>query len=286
MNNPGNSKVKQIIYGIGGGDMRNERMKMHYMRIADLAREQFDCEIPRVAILPTAHHNGTNERIGRGWMDFIEEKFEELGCETSHIWIGKQLGERREDSDKDVAEKLSKADAVFVLGGDSRYLLDVVRERNLLPLFEKAISAGTVMSGTSAGLIWLSKHCMSDSESFHKDDWNYIMLEGLGILPLAINVHDNAVVPEGIIDKRSRREQFEERFKELGDVPGLAVDEMVGLEITDGKCRLRSADESIGAELLVNDNGTVRRGRLGPGMELDLFDAAGLKSFVLSEPHF
>lgn len=262
--------MREIIYGIGGGDMRNERMQMHYGRIAALAREQFGCERPNMTILPTAHHNGTNERIGRGWMDLIVEKFEEQGCEVSHIWIGDQLPGQAEHTDSEITDILAASHGLFVLGGDSRYLLEVIRNRGLRPLFENALKAGTVISGTSAGLIWLSEHCMSDSESFHKDDWNYIMLEGLGILPLAINVHDNGAVPEGIIDKRSRKAQFEERFLELDDIHGLAVDEMVGLEIIDGKCSLQTAHESIGAEILVKENGKVRRTKIVGG--LDLFD--------------
>jgi peptidase E len=273
--------MKQIIYGIGGGDMRNERMEMHYRRIADLARDQFDCDNPKVTILPTAHHNGTNKKIGTGWMDLIVEKFEALGCETDHIWVGNQLPDQQENTNDEVKELLAGSHAVFVLGGDSEYLLEVVRERKLESAFKQAISDGKIMCGTSAGLIWLSSHCMSDSESFHKDDWNYMMLEGLGVLPLAINVHDNGAVPEGIIDTRSRLLQFEERFLELKRIPGLVVDEMVGVEVTDGLCVVKSPAPDTGASCIVEKNGEVVRRKMTADSNVNLFDPNQIEKFVL-----
>ncbi|MDH3492406.1 MAG: Type 1 glutamine amidotransferase-like domain-containing protein [Acidobacteriota bacterium] len=272
--------MKKIFYGIGGGDMRHANMAIHYPRIVELAREQAGREGVRVSILPTAHLNGTNKKMGRGWMDFIVEQFERLGCEVCNIFIGDLLPDQKPVSNKEVVTILDNSDAVFVLGGDTQYLLEVVRDRELVKPFLDAYERGTVFAGSSAGLIWFSKYCMSDSESFHEDAWNYIMLEGLGVLPLAVNVHDNGTVPEGIIDRRSRREQFEERFLEIVDTPGLAVDEMVGIEVVEGICKVRTADRSIGAEILINEGGVVRRKKMDGAVEIDLLDTEGLKSFV------
>jgi peptidase E len=274
--------MTQIIYGIGGGNMRDDKMQIHYQRILELSKEQFGRDEPRVAILPTAHLNGTNEVMGRGFIDYIGEVFEVLGCATRYIWIGDLLPDQKPTSNGEVSEILDESDAVFVLGGDTQYLLEVVRERELVPVFEKVLAEGRVMSGTSAGLIWLAECSMSDSESFHKDNWDYIMLQGIGVLPLAVNVHDNGSVPNGIIDKRSRKEQFEERFRKLGSIPGLAVDEFVGIEVIDGICKVRSTVESIGVEVLANGEDAVIRKRVRPGDELDIKDQAGLRSFALS----
>lgn len=274
--------MRKIFYGIGGGDMRHKRMQIHYPRVVELAKRQFGREKPSITILPTAHLNGTNKKMGRGWMDFIVEKFEQLGCEVRNIWIGDLLPEQEPTPAATVFEILETSDAVFVLGGDTQYLLRVVRASGLGDAFMDSYNRGTVYAGSSAGLIWFSKYCMSDSESFHKDDWNYIMLEGLGVFPLVINAHDNGDVPEGIIDKRSRKRQFEERFLELESIPGLAVDEMAAIEVTDGICRLKTAHESIGAKILLNERGRVRRRMIGYEMEIDLFDRESLRNFAIS----
>ena len=165
---------------------------------------------------------------------------------------------------EEVVSQLEESDALFVLGGDTRYLLDVIRSRKLVDAFLNAFSAGTVFAGTSAGLIWFSRWCMSDSESFHKEFWNYITLDGLGVLPFGINAHDDGGVPEGIIDNRSRKDQFEAQFLENNGVRGLAVDEMVGIEIIDGNLKVQTASPRKGAYILSKqDDEFVREKVLG-----------------------
>ncbi|NNE66385.1 MAG: type 1 glutamine amidotransferase-like domain-containing protein [Pyrinomonadaceae bacterium] len=270
--------MKRIFYGIGGGNMRDEKMAAHYPRIVELARSQFGVRNPNVSIFPTAHLNGINEKMGRGWMDFIVEEFERLGCEVRNIWIGDLSPEQKGQSNSEVVKQLGESEIVFVLGGDTRYLLEVVRERGLVEPIIQSFEAGTVFAGTSAGLIWFTGHCLSDSESFHKDEWDYVMLKGLGVFPFAVNVHDNGAVPDGIIDTRSRKEQFEEEFLGLRVPKGITVDEMVGIEIIDGVCSVSTADPAIGVELLKPVGGKVIRKRLEPGENIDLFDDAAWSS--------
>jgi peptidase E len=116
-----------IIYGMGGGKMSDPRMTDHYQRIVDLAKTQFGIETPQVAIIPTAQFNGTHAKIGRGNMDFIDERFRNLGCDTQQILMGDVPAGESETRDRDIQDILRNAHAVFVLGGDTRYLLEVVR---------------------------------------------------------------------------------------------------------------------------------------------------------------
>ena len=91
-----------IIYGMGGGKMSDERMAGHYPRIVDLAQAQFTPETPQIAIVPTAHFNGTNGKIGRGFMDFTIDTFEGLGCDTKQILIGDVPAGERETRTGDI----------------------------------------------------------------------------------------------------------------------------------------------------------------------------------------
>ncbi len=127
--------IDTIIYGMGGGKMSDDRMAGHYPRIVDLAQAQFTCEKPQIAIVPTAHFNGTNEKLGRGFMDFTVDIFEGLGCDTEQILIGDLPAGQRETRTGDIEQILDKSHGVFVLGGDTRYLLEVVRERGLTQYF-------------------------------------------------------------------------------------------------------------------------------------------------------
>lgn len=271
-----------IIYGMGGGKMSDPRMTDHYRRIVDLAKAQFGHEKPQVAIIPTAHFNGINSKIGRGYMDFTVEIFRGLGCDTQQILMGDVPAGRSETRDSDIQDILSKSHAVFVLGGDTRYLLDVVRDKGLVPTFESTIHDGKVMAGTSAGFIWLTKHCMSDAESFHSNKWRYIMLQGLGILPVAGNAHDNGPLSEGLVPQISRREQFEGYFAQLGEFPGIVVDEFAAIEVRNFMCQPRSSDPAIGAYVLANGANGIARRKIVPGTEVDLRNAAALRDFALS----
>jgi peptidase E len=273
-----------IIYSMGGGKMSDPRMTDHYQRIVDLAKDQFGIETPQVAIIPTAQFNGTHPKIGPGNMDFIVERFRCLGCDTQEILMGAVPAGQSETRDCDIQDILRNAHAVFVLGGDTRYLLEVVRGKGLVSTFESIIHDGKVMAGTSAGFIWLTKHCMSDAESFHSDRWRYIMLQGLGILPIAGNAHDDGPLPEGLIPQVSRREQFEGYFAQLGDLPGIAVDEFAAIEVRNFMCQPRSPDPAIGAYVLANGVNGIARRKLVPGMAVDLRNADALRDFALSIP--
>lgn len=77
-----------IIYGMGGGKMSDERMAGHYPRIVDLAQAQFTPEKPQIAIVPNAHFNGTNGKLGREFMDCTVDTFEGLRCDTEQILLG------------------------------------------------------------------------------------------------------------------------------------------------------------------------------------------------------
>jgi cyanophycinase-like exopeptidase len=271
-----------IIYGMGGGKMSDPRMTYHYRRIVDLAKAQFGLDKPHVAIVPTAHFNGTNAKIGRGNIDFIFERLRSLGCDTQQILMGDVPAGQSETRDSDTHDILGTSHAVFVLGGDTRYLLEVVREKGLVSAFESIFHDGKVMAGTSAGFIWLTKHCMSDAESFHSKQWRYIMLQGLGILSVAGNAHDNGPLPEGLVPQVSRREQFEGYFAQLGELPGIVVDEFAAIEVRNFMCQPRSSNPAIGAYVLANGPDGIARRKIAPGTAVDLRDAAALRNFALS----
>lgn len=108
------------------------------------------------------------------------------------------------------------------------------------------------------------------------------MLQGLGILPVAGNAHDNGSIPEGLAPQVSRREQFEGYFAQLGELPGIVVDEFAAIEVRNFMCQPRSSDPAIGAYVLANGANGIARRKIVPGTEVDLRDAAALRDFALS----
>ncbi len=249
----------------------------HYSNIAELAREAGDLGTPKIVLLPTAHRNGTHRRLP--FRRYMASCFEKRGCRTCEILVGDVPAKERETPFGDVEELLAEADALFVLGGDTRHLLSVLAARDLLPVFKRSYEAGLLFSGSSAGLIWLAEHSMSDSDSFSQpEQWRFMMLKGLGVLPLTLNVHDDQGVCDGVLPRVSRRVQFEERLRALDDPLGLAVDEFVALEVRDGRCHVRSHQAETGAYVLADIEGTLHRRRIDN--VIDLLDKPSLKQYV------
>ena len=260
-------KTGTILYCIGGGKSSDERMIAHYKHTIDLARETTGETSPKIAVLPTARRNGTLKMLPRG-ADVMAE-FTERGCIVNEILIGDVLPGEREMRADEVNHLLKTSDALFVLGGDTRYLLDVISARNLGPLFIGSLESGKLFSGTSAGAIWLAEGSMSDSERFTKPvDWNFVRLKGLGVLPFIMNVHDDQGIASGVAGEVVRRVEFERRLLASDSRPGLAIDEFVGLEIRDGHCTVRSPSVEKGAYLLAKDNGSIIRKKIEGAVNL------------------
>lgn len=268
---------ERVIYGVGGGNPRDERMQIRYKEIGDLAREQSSKEIPNIALLPTAQWNGLHPEIqGR---EFISECFTNNQCYINEILLGDVKPSDKETSIDEVKEILKNSDLLFVLGGDTRHLLRTLESKGLIPTFIEAYESGLVFSGSSAGLIWLSETCMSDSESASSpNNWSYIMLQGIGVLPLPINVHDNAGIAQGVVPPIGRQEQFENELRDLESVPGLAVDEFVAVEVRNGMCVVHSPDERSGAYIVASINGQILRRKIEGS--IDLLNSEGLLEFL------
>jgi len=266
-----------LLYGIGGGNPRDQRMLDHYATIAELARKAGGLDTPRILLLPTAHRNGTHRRLP--FRRYIASCFEKRGCRTCEILIGDVPAKERETPFGDIEQLLEDADALFVLGGDTRYLLNVLTEHQLFPVFRRSFASGHLFSGSSAGLIWLAEQSMSDSDSYSTpEQWRFVTLKGLGVLPLTLNAHDDQGVCDGVLPRISRRVQFQERLLALDDPLGLAVDEFVALEVRNGRCHVRSHRAGTGAYLLAKIGDSLYRRRIDT--VIDLLDKPSLRQYV------
>lgn len=269
--------MKPYWYGIGGGKSDDPRMFPHYQRVATIAASRAQRERPLAAILPTAHRNGLHPALK--YRDFTLETFQNLGCDTIEILIGDVPKGESPFSHDDVAEVLSIASALFVLGGDTRYLLEICRSQNFTPIFRDAFSSGLPFCGTSAGCIWISRKSMSDSEWFETpDNWSYIMTDGLGFVPLCLNVHDNQGIREGLKPSHSRRKVFERMFLDNGENLAIAIDEFVALELRNSVLKVVGTDFERSAYIIRRSGDEVSREKFTSSMkdvDLDTLVAQG-----------
>jgi peptidase E len=261
------------IYAIGGGKADHPRMLEHYARIVELARIAAQGSAPRMALLPTAHRNGLHSALS--FRPFLRDHFTKIGCEVAEILIGDVAPHEREHSNAEIRETLERAHALYVLGGDTRYLLNAVRARNLETMIEERARSGLVLTGSSAGAIWLSSRCISDSEAYQNPlQWSYITLEGLGLLPFFVNVHDNQGVREGLAQPVDRSKHFEACLVRSEATVGLAIDNFVALHIVDGRCRVAGARSDDGAYILRTEAGQVARTKIEGELDLQSLSSA------------
>jgi len=72
---------------------------------------------------------------------------------------------------------------------------------------------------------------MSDSQEYHTpENWDYITLEGLGLLP-AMNVHDNQGIRTGLVSGLSRSDAFDQIATQAGLEKAICVEEFAAVTI-------------------------------------------------------
>ena len=193
------------IVAVGGGDLRT------------LATRPIDVEIialsggsrPNTLFIPTASSDSVEY-----WEGFDGAYRENYGCDTDVLYLLSVAPSREA-----IAEKIERADIIYVGGGNTLKMMRRWRRLGVDDLIRSAYARGAVLCGVSAGAICWFERGHSDSMSFYSpDEWSYIAVTGMGLLRGLACPHyngDTAGVP--------RRQDFHEMMKrKRGD--GLAID--------------------------------------------------------------
>ena len=118
-----------------------------------------------------------------------------------------------------VAEKIQKADLIYVGGGDTLYLMQVWRETGMDKLVWQAYERGAILAGLSAGAICWFEDIYTDSLV----EGEYAPYKGLGTLKGAATPHYNS------------RPEFDEVAKAQGYPLSYAVEDDAAVVFEDGK---------------------------------------------------
>ncbi len=164
-------------------------------------------QCPKVLILATATGDSPESLAG------YHKVFSELNCTVSNLILFDR-------TPRDLNELIASHDIVFVGGGNTKSMLAVFREYDLVRLLKSAWRRGIVLAGSSAGAICWFESCLTDS-------WAdaYTELKGMGFLRGSCSPHYNGL---------ERRATYRKMVRDGAILPGLAIDEEVSVHITGG----------------------------------------------------
>ena len=160
------------------------------------------------------------------YFNVIKKVYEDLGCIVSHFDV--------DSSYEEMKEAIFNTDIIYVGGGNTRYLMEVLREKKIDELLIEAYNRGIVCSGLSAGSYCWFNH-------------NYDLIYGMNVVNAINCVHYN------LKDEEAKNKLYEV-IKE-SNLVGYAVDNCVALEFIDDKINVIKSDNNRNAYKITYSDG-------------------------------
>ncbi|HCU56490.1 MAG TPA: peptidase E [Clostridiales bacterium] len=200
--------MKRVFVSIGGGELRNKTTAPIDGYIASLAKSRItDGRRGYALFFPTASHDSNP------YFNSFRKTYTSLFDMKSDVAIltkGLMTLEH-------VAEKIAKADVIYVGGGDTLYLMQVWRETGVDKLVWEAYRRGAILAGLSAGAILWFENIYTDSLV----EGEYMPYKGLGLLKGAATPHYNS------------RTEFDQVAKEQGYSLSYAIEDDAAILFED-----------------------------------------------------
>jgi dipeptidase E len=212
------------IVAIGGGEMKLGDT----LPIDKYIVERTGAQWPIALFIPTASSDA------EGYAQVVSEVYgAQLGCTVEVL----RLIENPPPYER-IAEMIRGADLIYVGGGNTLKMMRLWRRLGVDKLLLEAHANGKVLCGLSAGALCWFQYGHSDSMSFyHPDDWEYIRVKGLGILPFTGCPH---------YDGEGRDQSFQAMIARKGGI-GIAVDDCAAFEVDGDRFRIITSRPSAGA---------------------------------------
>ena len=140
-----------------------------------------DTKGKKVLFIPTANIDEETKFL----VDEAKEVFKSLGMEVENLEISKL-------DEKTIKNKIEKANYLYIGGGNTFYLLQELKRKNLIDFIKNRVNSGMVYIGESAGAIITSKDIeyndLMDDKTIAKDLKEY---SGLNLVDFYIVPHLN-----------------------------------------------------------------------------------------------
>lgn len=205
--------MKRIV-AIGGGELRGQgEINEYIVSLVDRNALREGQTKPYAVFLPQASHES------KPYTNSFFKVFSKLKCKADVI-----LYKNGEMNRERIAEKLSKADIIYIGGGDYKYLTEEFESMGVGELIMNAYERGAVIAGNSAGAMYLFDKSLSDYLIERGESDEYTVVEGVSIIKKNIVCH---------ADEEKRKERAESVFESDNTVYVLTNEAKL---FTDGEC--------------------------------------------------
>ncbi len=224
------------IVAIGGGEMKlGETLPLDKYIV-----ERTGAEWPVALFIPTASSDA--EAYAQTFSDIYGGQ---LGCTVNVLQLI-----QKPPPQEHIAEMIRNADLIYVGGGNTLMMMKLWRRLGVDTLLLEAHANGKVLCGISAGALCWFQFGHSDSMSFSSpDDWEYIRVKCLGILPFTGCPH---------YDGEGRDLSFQSMIAKEGGI-GIAIDDCAAFEADGDRYRILSARAGVGAYRVERNRGQIEQ---------------------------
>lgn len=164
--------MKKRIIAIGGGEIKNKTTIEIDRVIAGMIKERSKPDRGCALFLGTASHDS---------MPYFNS-FRKTYTSVFDIKAEVGLLVYGEMSDSDIKAKFDKADCIYVGGGDTKFMLDLWKERGVDKLLAEAYHRGVILCGLSAGAVCWFDYAYTDYDIMRGVGSEYKVLPALGFL--------------------------------------------------------------------------------------------------------
>ncbi len=182
---------------------------------------------------PTILFVSTASTDSEGYCKIISQYFKKFGCATTTL---KLITEK--PSIAKIKERISKADIIYVGGGNTLKMMNVWRAYGFDKLIIDAGKKGKILSGISAGAICWFRQGSSDSRKFTNKNAALIKVRGLNLYDLLYCPHYDA--------EADRRPQLKKMMKKTRGV-AIACENCCALEIINNTYRIITPKKNANA---------------------------------------
>jgi dipeptidase E len=149
---------------------------------------------------PTFLFIGLASSFSDSYYDIMKEIYKNLGCKTTY------LKKKNIINNPDIVKnKITEADIIYMSGGDTKKLVDTLKEYKIDELIKEAQNRGCVIAGISAGAIAIADSGLSDYQILNNISNKYAFTKGLKLININICPHAN---------KKERIDDLKELLKE------------------------------------------------------------------------